>query len=187
MKIRSTPTYQIIEVRGFKWPHRPISVARASVLGEDRFGHWLGVTKGSLWWAADHSHSGVFLQSFVKLISNGTFWSVCFHPVDPMIDVDIILPVSWNDDVLEEIDLELDILRSANGEVWVRDQDKFEHVRTTWNMPNDIAVRAESTCEHVRLLVEQVMEPFGSVGHSWLSRFLTDSNLTNGTHPEAWY
>ena len=96
-----------------------------------------------------------------------------------MVDVDIILPVSWTEGVLDEIDLELDILRSANGEVWMRDQDKFEHVRTTWNMPNDIAGQAQATFEHVRLMVEQAVEPFGSVGYSWLSRFLSDSNLTN--------
>jgi hypothetical protein len=62
----------------------------------------------------------------VKLVPTSTFCSTCFQPVDPIVDVDIILPVSWIDDVLEEIDLELDILRAADGEIWVRDQEKFE-------------------------------------------------------------
>jgi uncharacterized protein len=178
MKSQSASPRRIIEVRGFKWPHRPISVAHASVLGEDQFGYWLGITKGSPWWTADRSRSGIFLQSFVKLIPTNAFWSVCFYAVDPIVDVDIILPVSWMDDVLEEIDLELDILRAADGEVWVRDQERFEHVRTAWNMPDAIAVQAKATCEHVRSLVEQGIEPFESVGISWLSRFITNIDTT---------
>ena len=174
LKTHSASTHRIIEVHSFKWPRRPTSIAPTSYLGEDRFGHWLGVRRDDPWWTADRAQGGVFAQPLVKLVPNGTFWSACFHPIDPIVDVDIIHPVSWIGDVLEEIDLELDILRSADGEVWVRDQDKFAQVRRTWQMPDKLAVQAEATCEQVRLLVEQAREPFGSVGHSWLSRFLDD-------------
>jgi len=163
----------LIKVYGFKWPHRPTSVAMAYLLGEDTFGQWLGVTSGSPWWAADHSRSGVFEWSFVKVVPNATFWTACFHPCDPVVDVDIVLPVHWRDDVLEEVDLELDILRSAMGGVRVRDQDEFDRVREAQAMPSDIATQAEATCKHVRALVEQEVEPFGVVGRTWLDHFLT--------------
>ena len=176
MSVCRPATHRRVEVRGFKWPHRPTSVAFASRLGEDQFGQWLGIAKGSAWWAADRSYSGVFLHSFVKLVPSNTFWSVCFHPIDHAVDVDIILPVHWIGDILEEVDLELDILRSPDGKVWVRDQDKFEHVRTQWNMPNEIVVKVEETCNQVRSSVEQASEPFGSVGLSWLSYFLANTN-----------
>lgn len=102
-----------IEVRGFKWPRRPTAVAMVCLLGEDEFGRWLGVTRGDPWWAADRSRSGVFETSLVKVVPNGTFWTACFHPVDLVVDVDIVLPVRWVDDALEEVDLELDILRGT--------------------------------------------------------------------------
>lgn len=144
------------------------------MLDEDSFGRWLGITAGHPWWEADRSRSGVFDTSFVKLVPRDTFWTVCFHPVDPVIDVDIVLPVRWVDDVLEEVDLELDILRSADGSVHVRDQDEFDHVRKAWSMPDDIAVQAEATCARIRTLVEQGAEPFGNVGRVRLTRFLAE-------------
>jgi uncharacterized protein len=170
------PDHRVIEVRGFKWPYRPTAVATAYLLGQDTFGHWLGVTKDSRWWLADGSRSGVFTQSFVKLVPSHSFWTACFHPVDPVVDVDIVLPVRWYDNVLEEVDLELDVLRSADGRVQVRDQDVFERVREEWAMPKDVATQAEATFKSVRTLVEQGIEPFGMVGHAWLTGFLAQAN-----------
>lgn len=165
---------RVIEVRGFKWPHRPTAVAIAYLIGEDVFGRWLGISRGSPWWAEDGSRSGVFEMPFVKLVPTGAFWTACFHPVDPIIDVDIVLPPRWLGDTLEEVDLELDILRSADGSVRVRDREEFAHVRETWSMPGDIAARAEETCEQVRALVEMAAEPFGDVGRAWLARFMAE-------------
>lgn len=161
-----------IEVRGFKWPRRPTAVAGAYLLGEDAFGRWLGVLRGNTWRAADGFQSGVFERSFVKLVPSGTFWTVCFQAADPVVDVDIVLPVQWHAGVLEEVDLELDILRAADGSVRVRDQDEFEHVRATWAMPDQIAAQAEAECRRIRVLVEQGAEPFGAVGRGWLGRLL---------------
>ena len=176
--MQRTSNRQPIEVRGFKWPRRPTSVAVACLLGEDTFGRWLGLTSGEPWWAADRSRSGVFDCSFVKLVPSGTFWTACFHPVDPLVDVDIVLPVRWVDETLEEVDLEVDIVRCADGSVHVRDQDEFEHVRRVWSMPDDIAAQVEATCERVRALVERGAEPFGDVGRAWLARFLAQTDAT---------
>lgn len=143
-------------------------MAIAHLLGEDAFGRWLGITRGAPWWAADGSRSGVFKTSFVKVVPNDTFWTACFNRTDPLVDVDIVLPVRWIDDVLEEVDLELDILRFADSSVRVRDQETFDHVREAWAMPDEIAAQAQATCERVRTQVEQGAEPFGAVGRTWL-------------------
>jgi hypothetical protein len=172
--MRQSINRQPIEVRGFKWPRRPTGMAISRLLGDDMFGRWLGVTRGDPWWAADRSRSGVFVESFVKLVPSGTFWTACFNSADPIVDVDIVMPVCWAGNVLEEIDLELDILRSADGSVHVRDQDEFERVRAGWDMPLDIATQAETTCAQIRVLVEQGAEPFNSIGHRWLARFLAE-------------
>lgn len=161
----------MIEVHSFKWPRRPTTVAVARLLGEDAFGRWLGITQDDPWWAADGSRSGVFEQSFIKVVPGGTFWTACFNAVDPVVDVDIVLPVRWVDDTLEEIDLELDILRAGDGSTYVRDREEFERVREVWAMPDDIAAQAEATCREVHALLERGVEPFGDVGHAWLSRF----------------
>jgi len=158
---------------------RPKAVTVTRFLGEDSFGRWLGVARGEPWWSADHTRSGVMQESLVKLVPSGTFWTVCFHPVDPLVDVDIVLPVHWAGNVLEEVDLELDILRFTDGRVCVRDQNKFDQVRTTWAMPDDIATQAIAACEQIRDLVERGAEPFGEVGRAWLARFLTETDGMN--------
>lgn len=145
-------------------------MAAAHLLGEDEFGRWLGVARGDPWWDADSSVSGTFERSFVKLVPNGTFWTACFNFVDPLVDVDVVLPVHWFNSVLEEVDLELDILRSVDGGVRVRDREEFDRVRARWPMPDDVATLAEETCRRLRDLVERGVEPFDEVGRAWLSR-----------------
>ena len=115
-------------------------------------------------------------MSFVKVVPSGTFWTACFHPVDPVVDVDIVLPVRWVDGAFEEVDLELDILRAADGSVCVRDREEFDRVQVVWAMPDDIAARAEATCAQIRVLVERGAEPFGAVGRTWLSHFLAEGD-----------
>ena len=95
--------------------------------------------------------------------------------------MDIILPARWEDATVEEVDLELDILRHADGTVCVRDEDKFERVRREWNMPDEIALQATAACEQVRTLVEQSVEPFGKVGVAWLSSFINRMNRPQRT------
>jgi hypothetical protein len=165
----------VVDVRGFKWPRRPTSLAVARLLGEDEFGRWLGVAAGDRWWKADRSPGGVFVAPLVKLVPGGTFWTACFHPADPAVDVDIVLPVRWVDGALEEVDLELDVLRSADGTVRVKDRDAFDRVRAAHAMPTDVVAQAEQTCEQVRELVERGAEPFGDVARARLSRFLAET------------
>jgi len=163
-----------VEVRSFKWPRRPTSLAEARFLGEDEFGRWLGVAAGAPWWWPDRSPGGVFVASLVKLVPADTFWTACFHPADPVVDVDVVLPVRWVDGALEEVDLELDVLRNADGAVRVRDRDAFDRVRAAHAMPADLAARAEETCALLVGLVERRAEPFGLVGPARLARFLAD-------------
>ena len=117
----------------------------------------------------------MFLSSFVLLVPDGSFWTACFNPADPVVDVDIVLPVRWLDDALEIVDLELDVLRTADGRVQVRDRDEFDRVCGIWAMPNDIARAAEETCGRIRELVERGDEPFGRIGQRWLKEFLMAS------------
>jgi uncharacterized protein len=130
-----------------------------------------GVAEGSPWRWPDGSAGGVFEASLVKVVPEGTFWTACFHPVDPVVDVDIVLPVEWVGGALEEVDLELDVLRLADSRMLVRDEEEFERVRVAWAMPDEIVARARETCERVRRMVEQRVEPFGEVGRGWLERF----------------
>jgi len=112
----------------------------------------------------------LFERSFVKLVPSGTFWTACFNPNEPIVDVDIVQPVTWLDGALEEVDLELDVLRSAGGAVHVRDREEFMRMRKEQDMPDVLAAKAEAVCKHMVDQLEQNLEPFRSVGRTWLSR-----------------
>jgi len=165
---------ELIEVRGYKRPRRPRARAQTRLLGEDQYGRWLGAAQGDTWTGQDTA--GVFLAPVVKLVPRDTYWTACFQPVEPVVDVDIVLPPRWLDGALEEVDLELDILRSAAGQVWVRDRDEFESVRERWPMPQDLVMRAEATCEEIRAQVERRTEPFGEVGLRWLRLLMEETS-----------
>lgn len=166
-----------IEIRNMKWPRQPTSRSIGRFLGEDEFGRWIGFMKDDPWQSGDGARTGVYLSSFVLVVPRVAHWTACFNAADPVVDVDIVMPVSWVDDVVEIVDMELDVLRNADGQVRIRDRDEFERTRAAWAMPNDIAVQIESACEHLRDWVERGVEPFGSAGHAWLSRFLADADL----------
>jgi uncharacterized protein len=163
---------KFVEIRSFKWPQRPTSIITIDFLIEDSYGTWLGAGVGTPWRSADGTRSGVMDTPLVKLVPANTFWSVCFHPSDPHIDVDIILPVKWEDGRLEEVDLELDVMGYRDGRVVVRDRDKFEQVKSEWPMPDDIVMAVEATCADIVVRIEQNEEPFATVGMSRLEEFL---------------
>ena len=68
------------------------------------------------------------------------------------------------------------LFRFADGSVRVRDREEFKRIQEAWAMPVDVAAQAEETCERVRELVARGAEPFGSVGHAWLTRFLAEAS-----------
>ena len=104
MKPPSLHDYPKIEVRVYKWPRRPTNIAQAYLIGKDRFGKWVGVAEGDLWWAADGTQSGVFLETLVKVFPVNIFWTACFYPGDISIDVDISLPVRWIDGDISRVE-----------------------------------------------------------------------------------
>ena len=78
----------------------------------------------------------------------------------------------WVDGGVEEIDLELDVLRSASGEITVRDQDKFQQLRDEYGSADRDRASAEDTCRTICGMIERREEPFGSIGPAWLEQFL---------------
>jgi hypothetical protein len=151
----------------------------AHLLGEDEHGHWLGVAEGDPWFRSeDRGQGGVFVAPLVKLVPHGApFWTACFQPIDPVVDVDISLPVTWDGDVLEEVDLELDVQRFLDGRVELRDEDELARVRARWAMPPDVVASALETAAQLLYRVRTRAEPFDTVGHAWLERFLAQASV----------
>ncbi len=170
-----TPDPGQIAIRTYKWPRRATNATNARLLGEDAHGRWLSVRTGDPWWSLDGARTGTFVGPVVKVVPHDAHWSACFYRGDPAVDVDIVLPAHWNGALLEEVDLELDVLRAADGRVWVRDEDEFARVRADFALPDALAERALATCAAIQARLAAHAEPFGMVGPAWLARFLADA------------
>ncbi|MBM7844893.1 DUF402 domain-containing protein [Herpetosiphon giganteus] len=167
----SLAAYPLMAIHGFKWPKRPTAQATGYLLGADQFGHWLGIAAGSAW---QHSNGqqGMFEQAFVKLIPPNAYWSACFNLSDKLIDVDIVLPNQWHDQLVEEIDLEIDLLKMADGSIEIRDQAKFAAVCQRWPIPAAIIEQVHTTTAQIYQQLQAQVEPFKHVGARRLAQFL---------------
>lgn len=167
----SLAAYPLMAIHGFKWPKRPTAQATGYLLGADQFGHWLGIAAGSAWQHNNGQH-GRFEQAFVKLIPSHAYWSACFNLHDKLIDVDIVLPNQWHDQLVEEIDLEIDLLKLADGSIEIRDQAEFAAVCQRWPMSAAIIEQVHATTTQIYQQLQAQVEPFKHVGAQRLAQFL---------------
>ncbi len=163
--------YPLIAIHGFKWPKRPTAQTTGYLLGADQYGHWLGIVAGSLWHASN-GQQGSFEHSFVKLITHDAYWSACFNLSGKLIDVDIVMPNMWNDQLVEEIDLEIDLLKLDDGRLEIRDQAEFAAVCQTWPMPPSIVDQVHATTTEIYQQLHDQVEPFKTIGPQRLAWFL---------------
>ncbi|XSG76892.1 hypothetical protein ACP8Y2_07765 [Herpetosiphon llansteffanensis] len=166
--------YPQLAIHGFKWPKRPTAQTMGYLLGADKFGHWLGIVAGSRW-QASNGQQGTFEQAFVKLIPANAYWSACFNLSGKLIDVDIVLPHQWNDQLVEEVDLEIDLLKMADGSIEIRDQAEFAAVCQRWPMPASLIEQVHSTTAQIYQQLATGIEPFKTVGALRLAQFLQQS------------
>jgi protein associated with RNAse G/E len=145
-------------------------------LGHDEHGVWLGaragtpIRRGSE--PVKHARG-----DFVTLIPERTWWSAVWNdPVDDGIRVyvDVATPGEWDGDTVRMIDLDLDVIRRADGTVQIADEDEFEEHRVAYGYPERVVDTARATTAETYLALERRQEPFGGAGDAWLSqaRFL---------------
>jgi uncharacterized protein len=163
----------LVEVQSLKWPNRLTGIAQTRYLGQDEYGIWLGIRRGDVFWLPDRSVGGTMVQTFVKLMPINSYWTALFQDIEPYLDIDISYPVNWTGQTVQELDLELDILRYTDGRVVVRDQDDFAELTSDESVPREVIVNAESTCAKVLELLESDAEPFRTVGLAWLANWVS--------------
>jgi uncharacterized protein len=147
------------------------------VLGEDEWGLWLGATPATWFTKPDHDHpGGVPSHHFaadrptVQLITRSAWWTLVHNERSrfPWY-VDIVTPAEVDGDVVQMVDLDLDVLRDAEGRVALDDEDEFELHRRTLGYPERWIDQARATAARIHLAMEAHQEPFGRVADTWLA------------------
>ena len=145
----------VITIEWRKWDGRLARTATGRVLGQDRYGMWLG--------SPPEVEAVPYGDTFVILIPSDGWW-IARHFADGW-KVDIGTPAEWHGDLVRFVDLDLDV-RVLNGIVWVEDEEEFDERRQAY--PDDVAATAVAETERIRGRLEAMTEPFTSVGDTWL-------------------
>ncbi len=142
-------------------------------LGEDEHGLWLWSPPGSDMQRGDEPPK-LSKAVNLKLIPDNKWWTAIWswqREVD--LYVDIITPPSWEGDRVTMVDIDLDVVRWADGRVEIADEDEFEQHRVEMEYPERLVDTARATTARLALAVEARHEPFGVVAEEWMREAVT--------------
>ncbi|WP_426242071.1 DUF402 domain-containing protein [Nocardioides sp. LHG3406-4] len=157
-----------------KWGDHPHWAYPGVYLGTDQHGDWIGFPEGTEFHrpGADYTapYDQVGLLPHVDLAERG--WMAAFHsPQGPVqVYVDIATPPVWDGSVVRSVDLDLDVVRGANGRVWVDDEDEFAQHRVSLGYPEELVRAACASCDHVHAAVRDRLPPYDGSHLLWLAR-----------------
>jgi protein associated with RNAse G/E len=69
--------------------------------------------------------------------------------------------------VLRTVDLDLDVVRPVDDEVFVDDEDEFAAHQVEFGYPDDVIAGATTACEGVRAAVAARMAPYDGSHERW--------------------
>ena len=140
-------------------------------LGNDEYGVWLGLPVG--WVATKPDAAYTPIRAAVMVVPTGKPWTAQFlapptRPGDPdfSVYVDITTPAVWDGKTVTMVDLDLDVIREADGSVVVDDEDEFALHRVELDYPAGLVALTEQSCAATVAAVTAGREPFGHVGTS---------------------
>jgi protein associated with RNAse G/E len=157
-----------------KWPDNPHWEFDAIRLGVDAHGQWVGVPKGT--WLSRPDKGFTATADHVVLLPHDDWWVATLYGDDaerPMdVYVDMTTPCSWAEDgsTVTCVDLDLDVIRSVDGEVWIDDEDEFAEHQVLFGYPDDVVAGAEQSCAEVFSALSARSGAFDGVHLEWLAR-----------------
>lgn len=158
-----------VRVEMTKWGERPHWRFDARYLGADEHGDWIGIPAGT-----SMSRPGadfVTETDQAGLVPRDVGWLATFHApgYHVVTYVDMTSVPVWDGPVVRAIDLDLDVVRTAEGVVFVDDEDEFAEHREAFGYPRDVVALAERSRDDVLAAVTAGTEPFGAHAERWFA------------------
>ena len=153
----------------WKYPETPHWRHDAVVLGEDEFGLWLGAYQG--WEAQKGAEPAKAISGDqLHLIPHDDWYVYTYSPTHPQALhwIDTSTPATFEKHRVTAVDLDLDVIRSPDGLVWIEDHDEFELHQVELAYPAEFITKAEAATERLYRHLVELREPFRSVADRWL-------------------
>jgi hypothetical protein len=141
----------------------------ARVLGRDEHGMWLYCPAGQRHRRADGTVI-VADSGGVQLLPGAGWWAAWWWQRGHWIAVDVCTPPKLDGAQWSYVDLELDIVRTADDVVTVVDEDEFDELVAECALPERVVMAACAAAVEVQAALVACQEPFGRRGWDWLAR-----------------
>ena len=154
-----------------KWGDLPHWELAATYLGADEHGDWIGIPVGTPMARPGASFTTEVAQ--VGLVPRGVGWVSTFHAPGWRIAtyVDMTAVPWWDGTTCRTVDLDLDVIRTGDGDVLLDDEDEFAEHQVRYGYPAEVVALAEESAAWVLQAVLEERAPFdGSTADRWLSR-----------------
>jgi hypothetical protein len=165
-----------VRIEMSKWGERPHWEFDAVWLGRDEHGDWLGFRSGTPMsrpgFAFVSQNDQVGLLPALDLPAEDRGWVATFHG-EPRewvaVYVDITTPPVWDGATVRTIDLDLDVIRRVDDEVFVDDEDEFEEHRVEFGYPAEVTAAARRSCDLVHAAMAAGLAPYDGSHERWLA------------------
>lgn len=164
---------QSVTVQFFKYPDLPHWGHEGFILGEDDYGTWMGSPVGSRRWKGAEEFRPV-AADFVMCAPHQGWWHLYYngasgHKLSHFIDI-TTQPIWVAADRVEMVDLDLDVIRTVEGQVEIDDQDEFEVHSIRYGYTEEMNTRAPAEADMLVAALVEGREPFFEVAEAWLRR-----------------
>jgi hypothetical protein len=158
-----------------KWGDRPHWQIPGRWLGSDVHGDWIGIPSGT-----PMTRPGMRVVSRndqVGLVPPADApdterWCVSTFHGEPRdwvaVYVDITTPPVWDGATARTVDLDLDVIRRVDDEVFVDDEDEFAEHKVELGYPDQVVAGATRSCARVRSAVTGRLAPYDGSHEPWL-------------------
>ncbi|WP_344949969.1 DUF402 domain-containing protein [Terrabacter ginsenosidimutans] len=171
-----------VAARSTKWGGGAHRAWVGTYLGADEHGHWWYSPAGTR--CRTPAGEYVAASSWVSLAPHAGAYAVGFYPAhrEVSVYVDMTTAPVWTRRAGSEgiegdpewevvvVDLDLDVVLTREGHLYVDDEDEFAEHRTVLGYPPEVVALAERWRDLVHAAVAAGEEPFATVGHTWLRR-----------------
>jgi hypothetical protein len=140
-------------------------------LGDDEHGLWLHLPSGTSA-RRGHGPEQVIEPGFVALVPVDDPWIIEFYANHPtyLVYVNIGTVPVVTGAVVHQIDLDLDVVLTHEGEVAVLDEDEFIEHQERFGYPDEVIDLALTAAREARARLEDRLPPFDGVADIWLGR-----------------
>lgn len=150
-----------------KWGGKPHWRFEVMFLGNDAYGTWFGAPFGAVMQRGDEPPIS-WKSDFVVLVPQEGEWVATFNAEGGYpIYIDVTGPISIERTTVRAADLDLDVVRTREGDVRLLDEDEFAEHQLRYGYPTSLIAAARATATWLLSAVSADREPFADAPARW--------------------